>query len=479
MSTATIEKIRQLLENGENISVEFKESRTGLPESVYETVCSFLNRCGGEIILGVNNDGVVVGVYESVIEQLKVNFVTALNNTQFLLPTYYLSIETIEIDNKKILYVFVPESSQVHKCRNRIYDRNEDGDIDITDNNNLVADLYQRKQTKYSENEIISHITIDNLNSELIDRLRKMAVNNRPNHAWKELDNLELLKSAGLYRVDYRTGNEGFTIAAVLLCGKDEVILSVLPHHRTDAILRKVNLDRYDDRDDIRTNLVDSFERLLAFGQKHLPDPFYEEGGQRVSARDKIIRELASNVLIHREYRTAFPAKFILEKDRIYVENSNIPHGTGNIDLNNFTPYPKNPVIARVFKEIGLAEELGSGTRNLIKYGKLFSDKPVELIENDIFKTVVYVSDQASDQDTDYVSDQDTDHAEKQKLVLEYCKKPKSREEIQNHLKMKHKQYFRDNILNPLIDEGLLELTIPDKPKSPKQKYKTVQSSNK
>ncbi|MCG4722908.1 transcriptional regulator, partial [Alistipes putredinis] len=83
-----------------------------------------------------------------------------------------------------------------------------------------------------------------------------------------------------LYLKDYQTGEEGFTLAAVLLLGKDEVITSVLPHYRTDAILRVDDKDRYDDRDDIRTNLIESYDRLMGFIEKHLKDKFYLEKDQ-------------------------------------------------------------------------------------------------------------------------------------------------------------------------------------------------------
>ncbi len=65
--------------------------------------------------------------------------------------------------------------------------------------------------------------------------------------------------------------------------------------------------------DDIRTNLINSYDRIITFAQKHLPDPFYTEGTQRISVRDKIFREIASNILIHRDLRNAFPAKIIIE----------------------------------------------------------------------------------------------------------------------------------------------------------------------
>ncbi|MDZ7758679.1 MAG: hypothetical protein U5L00_00255 [Desulfovermiculus sp.] len=92
-------------------------------------------------------------------------------------------------------------------------------------------------------------------------------------------------------------------------------------------------------------NLIESYERIMAFIHKHLPDPFYLEGTTRISIRDAIFREVASNILIHREYRNAFPAKLIIERGQVRTENSNKPHGFGVLDPKTFTPFPKNPVI--------------------------------------------------------------------------------------------------------------------------------------
>ncbi|MDO8734655.1 MAG: putative DNA binding domain-containing protein, partial [Elusimicrobiota bacterium] len=340
-------KIKEIIKHGEGISVEFKECKNTLSKNVFETVCAFLNRAGGELLLGVNKKGEIIGIEKNYVEQIKKDFVTAVNNPQKINPAFYLTIEEIEINGKTILYIYVPESSQVHRCIGKIYDRNEDGDFDITDNSNLVTALYIRKQTTYSENKVYPFVTINDLRKDLIDRVRKLAGNQKPNHPWAEMNDFELLKSAQLYLKDYQSGKKGFTLAAILLFGKDEVLLSVLSYFRTDAILRRENLDRYDDRDDIRTNLIESYDRIMAFVGKHLPDKFYLEKDQRISIRDHIFREVAGNILIHREYSNPFPTKFIIERNRVYTENSNKPHGHGLINPSNFTPFPKNPVIAK------------------------------------------------------------------------------------------------------------------------------------
>ena len=253
---------------------------------------------------------------------------TSMNNPQKISPTFYLSVEEYEVDGKQVLYIFIPESSQVHRCNGKIFDLNEEVDLDITDNTNQVAAMYMRKQGAYSENRIFPFAELSDLRSDLFIKVRKLAENQRSNHPWKMMDDMELLKSAGLYLKDLQSGKEGITLAGILLLGKDELIISALPHYRTDAILRREDIDRYDDRDDIRTNLVDSYERLMQFIAKHLNDKFYLEKDQRVSLRDTIFREIVSNILVHREFSNPFPAKLIIEKQRVFVENSNKQQAT-------------------------------------------------------------------------------------------------------------------------------------------------------
>jgi len=407
------DKLKKILKNGEGIDVEFKTSQFELNKDTFESICAFLNRKGGHLLLGVKNDGTVEGVIEDCVQDIINNIVTNANNPNKLSPPFYLSTQILEFDAKKVIYAYIPESSQVHSTNGKIFDRNEDGDFDISKNTEQVTQLYLRKQATYTENRIFPYIKLSDFNHELFGRIRALAKNERYDHPWLSMNDKDLLRSAGLYRQDHQTGKKGYTLAAVLLLGKDEVIQSVLPHHKIDALLRVENTDRYDDRDDIRTNLIESYDRLMAFVRKHLPDKFYQEGEQRISLRDRIFREVVGNLLIHQEYTNAFPAKMILEKDRVLIENWNRPHDGGTIDPNNFSPYPKNPIIAKFFKEIGRVDELGSGVRNTFKYCKLYvhGSNPV-FMEDDIFKTIIPLK--AKDIEIT-ISDSEKDHRKLEK----------------------------------------------------------------
>ena len=385
----TKEEIKKLIATGEKIDVELKESKNTLNKDIYDTVASFNNRTGGHIILGVNDKREIVGVNPAKVDKMIKDFTTAINNPKKLYPPLYLTPEHIVVDGKNLIYIRVPEGNQVCRHGSRIYDRSYEGDVNITDSSELVYKLYARKQGSYFVNKVYPNLTLECLDASIIARVRKRASIRNQSHSWKDMTDEELLRSANLILIDPQTNREGLTLAAILLFGKDNTIMSVLPQHKTDAIFRVVNKDRYDDRDVITTNLIDSYDRLIAFGQKHLNDLFVLDGIINVSARDRILREIVSNTLAHRDYSSGFPAKMIIDDEKIVVENSNLAHGIGALDIKKFEPFPKNPPISKVFREIGLADELGSGMRNTYKYTRLYSGTDPIFEEGDIFRTIV------------------------------------------------------------------------------------------
>ncbi|MGI6393126.1 MAG: Fic family protein [bacterium] len=104
--------------------------------------------------------------------------------------------------------------------------------------------------------------------------------------------------------------------------------------------------------------------------------------------------------------------------------------------------------------------------RSILKEGeglKVEFKKCKNSINKDVFKIIIPLTEQ--------VTEQVTEQAERVEKILNYCKEPKTTSEIMTYLELTHREHFRSMILNPLIEKGLLFLTIPDKPNSPKQKY--------
>ena len=381
------ELMRQLLSKDEKITIEYKECQNGIYDDVYETVCSFSNRYGGYIIMGVKDSGIPIGLNRNMIKDMKKNFVNQLNNPDKMSPTLYLSIEELEYDGMMLLWVYVPPTSTVEKCANRIYDRNEDGDMDITDSPIQLQNMYNRKSNTYVEHKIFPYVSLDDLRLDLMNKVRNLVKSRKPEHDWLQMSDQDILKSAGLWEKDFSSGVQGYNLAGVLLFGKDEVIRSCCPGYVTDAICRIENLDRYDDRLQVATNLIESYELLMEFVAKHTSDKFFLVDNVNTSIRDLIAREVIGNILVHRDFSSAYPAKLIIEKDWLKTENWCVPRRHGNIMSDEFTPYPKNPLIQQFFANIGRTDTIGSGVRNLYKYTPIYSEggKP-ELFEDDVFK---------------------------------------------------------------------------------------------
>ena len=379
--------MRQLLSKDEKITIEYKECQNGIYDDVYETVCSFSNRYGGYIIMGVKDNGIPIGLNRNMIKDMKKNFVNQLNNPDKMSPTLYLSIEEFEYDGMTLLWVYVPPTSTVEKCANRIYDRNEDGDMDITDSPIQLQNMYNRKSNTYVEHKIFPYVSLDDLRLDLMNKVRNLVKSRKPDHDWLQMSDQDILKSAGLWEKDFSSGVQGYNLAGVLLFGKDEVIRSCCPGYITDAICRIENLDRYDDRLQVATNLIESYELLMEFVAKHTSDKFFLVDNVNTSIRDLIAREVIGNILVHRDFSSAYPAKLIIEKDWLKTENWCVPRRHGNIMNDEFTPYPKNPLIQQFFANIGRTDTIGSGVRNLYKYTPIYSEggKP-ELFEDDVFK---------------------------------------------------------------------------------------------
>lgn len=465
------DELMNVIKKGEGVTTEFKKASNRLPQNLFETICAFLNRNGGNIFLGIADDGKIMGVNKESIIDMKKDFANLCNNPEKIEPTIYLNIKEYEINDKVILHIYVNEGTDVYRTNGKVFDRNEDGDYEMK-YAGRIANIYLRKQYAFTEDKVYPHIGMEDLREDLIKRARQMAINrNGEEHVWANLSNEEILRSAKLFGKDVETGKEGLTLAAILLFGKDDTILSALPFHRTDAIYRVRNLDRYDDRDDIRTNLIESFDRLMAFIRKHLDDRFYLEGVQRIDVRNKIAREVCVNLLMHREFSSTYIPKLIIERDCFRTENANITKKIGKINLNSYEPYSKNPKIAKVFRTIGFADELGSGVKNMYKYTKIYSGGEPELKEDDIFTAYIPIIDITEQQYLTKSIDQVVTKSNDKDKILEFCQEPRKLSEIMKIMNYKHKSNFKKKYINPLLDENKLQMTVPDKPNSQNQKY--------
>jgi len=77
-------------------------------------------------------------------------------------------------------------------CNNKVFDRNGDADQDITKSVDLVANLYSRKSAAYFERKIFSYATTEHLRMDLLPRIQQMAISRRPDHPWKDMNDMQM-----------------------------------------------------------------------------------------------------------------------------------------------------------------------------------------------------------------------------------------------------------------------------------------------
>ena len=215
-------ELREVLKQREKRTLEYKRAWDNVPGNLFETICAFLNREGGLIVLGAEDNGEIKkGVSPNAAYQMCRDISNMSNNPQKLSPTFLLQPEEVEIDGKKVIVVYVPCSSQVHSTAGKVYDRSLDGDYVLKTDAEISA-AYLRKSQAYSENKVYPYMRMEHLQEKTIRKAKKLIKEMYPKHPWLKLSTMEMLKQANLYREDLSGGEGGFSLAALMLFGKQE-----------------------------------------------------------------------------------------------------------------------------------------------------------------------------------------------------------------------------------------------------------------
>ena len=185
-------------------------------------------------------------------------------------------------------------------------------------------------------------------------------------------------------------------------------------------------------------------------------------------------------------FRFLFSEKQFTNLQDMYVENASRATGEGSITVNNLEPNPKNPIIASFFRNIGYADQLGSGVRNLFKYSRYYSGQEPEFVEGDIFKIIVPLNDEYSyDFETNGIETDNADKVQKSadkirdsadkvqdsadktqesadkllaqyKLILDYTEKNGKTTSRQVEELLNVKQRRAREVLSKMVDKGTL-----------------------
>jgi ATP-dependent DNA helicase RecG len=197
---------------------------------------------------------------------------------------------------------------------------------------------------------------------------------------------------------------------------------------------------------------------------------------------EEIVAEGIVNAIAHRNYSSNASVEIMLFSDRLEIWNPGTlpPSLTIESLRKTHSSYPGNPLIAEPLFLAKYIEKVGTGTVDMYAWCQKAGMKPPEFkLDNGSFILTVWRKRSSRKPEASIKSGPSRDQVgTKSGLspkdvvpILSYCSKAKTILDIQKQFKWANRTKFRNKYINPLLQDGLLEMTIPEKPNSRLQKY--------
>ena len=185
------------------------------------------------------------------------------------------------------------------------------------------------------------------------------------------------------------------------------------------------------------------------------------------------------NALIHRDYSIhteGMPIQLTMYTDRLEIANPGGLYGRLTVDqLGQVQPDTRNPVMVTAMEVLEQTENRYSGIPRIRHAMRELSlPEPVFSNRRGTFLVTLYNQTAEMEKEEGNTEGKGKKVVSDEKNLLAFCAKPRSRKEIVSYLEIPSAQYALRRYLDPLVETGAIRLTIPEKPKSPRQRYVTV-----
>lgn len=349
-------KIEELIKRGESETVEFKQN---FSREAIEAAAAFANTKGGTILIGVKDDGQIVGI--SIGKETLIDWRNQIS--QSTEPSIYPEIDEIEIRGKKIVRVIIKEYPlKPISFRGRCFRRVKNSNYQMTPSE--ITEMHLQSTGNSWDAFPARDNELADLDSEKVDDfIKRSSATGRRKFKINE-DHKEILTKLELIKKNQPTW------ASVLLFGKNPQ--SPLTQATVHCGRFKGKTIIIDDRL-ISGSIIDQVEEAMDFIRKNINVEFRITGKPQ---RDEIwdypldaLREAVINAICHRDYSKLSDIQIKIYDDLIQIWNPGfLPYGMTIDDL--YDPYhpsmPRNKLIAQIFYDIGLIERYGSGIHRMI-----------------------------------------------------------------------------------------------------------------
>lgn len=464
----------------ETQNLELKAAERGCPRRLYDSLSSFSNQDdGGVILFGIDESTgfSLVGVPDAQNLQKGV-----MEQCEQMTPVVRPVFTVAEIEGKVVVAAEIPACDVVDRpCfysgKGRLkgsYVRVGDADKPMTEYEVYSYEAYRKKYQ--DELRPVERATPSVLDPALVSQYLMLLKEGKPN--LMSLEDEAVLGLMGMLDGGSPTlaGTMLFSIYPQAFFPQLSIIATVLPEDELGGVSESG--ERFIDNKRIEGTLSDQLEGALAFVRANTRRSTRIDTmtGKRIDTSEypiEAVRELLLNALIHRDYSVhtqGMPIQLQIFPTRLVVTNPGGLYGRLSIDELGFVqPDTRNPSIATAMEAMGKTENRYSGIPTV---RRLMAERGLPLPVFEDYRGEFRVTLAGGREGQGAAVDRVAAGTIEDK-VIGFCVEPRTREEVADLLGVQS-AYAARRYLNPLVKDGRLQLTLPQTPRSPKQRYQTV-----
>ena len=475
-----------LVQQGEGTTLEFKEA---VSSSFARGIVALANTIGGKILVGVSDDGRMIGVEDGNAVRARIQ-----NIARDCDPSVRVLVEPVN----GVLLVHVRESdAKPVQCSDGFFWRQ--GAVTQKMSRDEIRDFFRDEgAVRFDLSPCPRFNYPEDFDREKFDGWMRLSGITAGSTVEDVLVNIEVAERAG----------DGllFRNAGVLFFAKK--VRRFFPEAYVTCLLGK-GTDKVHilDRKDFDAGIAADIEETMRFIERNTRMAYRIKGLRRQNIPEypmEALREAVTNAVMHRDWFFEGANVFVeVYTDRIKVISpGGLPKGLTPANLGHVS-IRRNPLIADLLHRIDFIEKAGTGIRR-IRDGAREQDCPEPEFDAGRFVTVTFrpnpkvrllvqgedVYGEATRAATEHVTEHVTDTTEQvteqvedpteqvaggvglEVRLLRVMSGEMTRRGIQEALGLRHRIHFREAYLLPALRAGLIEMTIPDKPRSSKQRYR-------
>lgn len=366
----------QSLPPRESLTAEFKSDRSKLPDrELIEALVCLANAEGGELWLGVEDDGIPSGLHAEHRQLEGLAGMVAARTS----PSLNVQAEAVELDGVTVARIQVPKAQGEVATTGGVYLRRRlkhDGTPEC------VAMLPHERSSRASSFSLldvsaqpVAGATLADLDPLERERLRQAVQQYGGDRVLLELDD-EALDGALLLTARQADGSRVPTLTGLLLVGRETSLRQLVPTHEFAFQVLAQQAVRFNEFR--RFPLLKALDWLETNFRPYNPEEELQVGLFRVPVPKVDLgafREAVANALVHRDYHGRGAVHVRLEDDALVVSNpGGLVDGVTLANLLVTEPRPRNPALADAMKRIGVVERSGRGVdkifRGMLKFGR-------------------------------------------------------------------------------------------------------------